>query len=45
MRHRLGHQYWEVDDRHVFQAIPQAMQDSEDFVQAIGGATGLRSGK
>ena len=45
MRHRLVHQYWEVDDRLVFQAIPQAMQDIEDFVQAIGVATGLRSGK
>jgi uncharacterized protein YutE (UPF0331/DUF86 family)/predicted nucleotidyltransferase len=45
MRHRLVHRYWEVDDRLVFQAIPQAMQDIEDFVQAIGVATGLRSGK
>jgi len=45
MRHRLVHRYWEADDRLVFQAIPQAMQDIEDFVQAIGVATGLRSGK
>lgn len=44
MRNRLVPRYWDVDDRLVWEAIPQTVQDIEAFLRALGEATGLRWG-
>lgn len=41
LRNRLVHRYWETDDRAVFEALPEALRDIEDFIRAIGASTGL----
>ncbi len=43
LRNRLVHRYWETDDRAVFETIPEALRDIEDFIRAIGASTGLSS--
>ncbi|WP_376792056.1 DUF86 domain-containing protein [Thermoflexus sp.] len=40
LRNRLIHRYRETDDREVFQIIPEALRDIEDFIQALGAALG-----